>query len=1418
MRRSLFGMLVVAGACGLAWGGEKPEAGPGISIEGIEATVLWEHGEQGGPLLQVGRVKVKNGGAAVALRARVYLDGQAVRTEAAGTVPEGESSVVFRVPDAGRPTPLTVELVGDKDGRLVATHQVMWQPQRKHTLYCVFYSHGGIGFGNYPHRIRHSVRHATIVRALENCQATDGKPADEQFRYIIESSESVTSFLNSYPSMADELAKRLRSGQIEMSALHNVANTEQLGRECLARLFYLSDRHLRDMLDTPACRSALMNDVVGVTWPMVTYCQAADVPYLFHGYNRCAACMQPANGEPVFWWQGPGSDPSRVLVRSCSYCLHIDTLAKVDEAEIERAIGLFMGQSSRVGPFADESSRREAGLYMERAWPLDAILIQNGGDYEFTTCEMLEKMNAWNRKYAYPRLVKSTFEMFFQAAKDEMQVRGIKTFKGDSNNQWADEDASHAWLLGLCRRLNEAVPTAEKYSTIASTLTPGGYPWLDIYQAYHRLMLYYEHGGGATTAGKGSHRPGAQHYETELREHREVGTDAEHFCNRAMENGLQRLAGAIQADGPQTVVVFNALSRVRTDTVRFTMPGVKGALRLVDLVTGRAEPVGAMGKDEFVFVARDVPSLGYKAYRAERTTEGAASEGEGSQVLENRFYRIEFDTASGAIRSLRDREFDVELVDPSAPYKLGEYVYEQFETPSFEKGATWRRPTSARLQFSRGPVAQVMSAEIQAAGARRLTERVTIYDDVKRVDFAMFLDKAPSGRRITDHGMGTAKGKEGVYVALPLQVPDFQIRHELPGAVIEPIRQQFVGSCTAFYTIQHFTDVANSRFGVTVSSVEAPLVEYGRPRSCPIKHSIDGEGDFESKLVNPANSHVYLYFMNNMFDTAVRIDQRGPHEFHWSLRSHPGDWRKGQADEFGWDVRNPLQARIIAGEQQGSLPKAAHSFFGIDRPNVACTTIKPAESNGAGFILRLVETQGVATTAAVSMPFCGPIDSVQETNLVEEDRTEAMALDSQGRIQVKMDPFGVKTLRVRCHAACRPAVVAQVEAKPVSDMEVALSWQADPSAGGEVSHYNVYRGDRADFRPSLAGLVGRAPTASWVDRPQLNFGGWLNNRLEPRTTYYYRVAAVDRWKNEGPVSEPVSATTLSSDEKSAVPLPVVGLTAVHVSEVAPHNYINLIFRTNCESDIVRYNVHRSTERGFTPSDANRIGTVDPNEIIPAKTGYGNTPVDCRTGEYDHLMFADLQTKPGTTYFYRVCAIDAVGQKGPFSEEAAGATGTVPTTVDLESCSFVGDNGPEKAIDGDPRTAFVSLPYGGGTKEKPRWTQISVMFPRRTTIAGVKIVSGPGALLPSVYHLQRCNNGDWNSIGDIRSPKGESATLRLKAPVELEALRLLVMAKELSQSEDPRQNASLRIAEILLMLPDGKEVAIGECFGAGKKGG
>jgi Glycosyl hydrolases family 38 C-terminal beta sandwich domain len=352
-----------------------------------------------------------------------------------------------------------------------------------------------------------------------------------------------------------------------------------------------------------------------------------------------------------------------------------------------------------------------------------------------------------------------------------------------------------------------------------------------------------------------------------------------------------------------------------------------------------------------------------------------------------------------------------------------------------------------------------------------------------------------------------------------------------------------------------------------------------------------------------------MYLINNMFDINVRCDQPGPARFAYALRSHDGDWRQGKADEFGWDTMNPLVAVPVHGKNPGPLP-AAGSFVSVSPSSVVCTTLKPAEANGAGFIVRLVETRGQETTATVALPFLAPLASATVTNLVEDDRPEPLAIEEGTRFTIPLRPFAVRTVRVTCRPGSAPAVPA-LTARAVADMEVALSWQA-PAAAGRVSHYHVYRGMQPHFAPGLLNLVERPAGTSFHDHPQLHHGGWINNRLEPATTYYYRVAAVDRWNNVGPASPAVAATTLKSSEKNLLPRPVECLRAVLVSPLSRFNAVNLLWRTGCESDIGHYEVHRSTTAGFQPQAGTRIAVVDTDAVLgeAASTGRRRSPIAC----------------------------------------------------------------------------------------------------------------------------------------------------------------------------------------------------------------
>lgn len=234
-------------------------------------------------------------------------------------------------------------------------------------------------------------------------------------------------------------------------------------------------------------------------------------------------------------------------------------------------------------------------------------------------------------------------DMFFDAIARQMDPAKINTYAKDANNQWADQDANDAWLLGRARTQGEAIPTAEKLSTLAQAVAGGGYPWSDIYQAYHRLLAYHEHTDAIDFVSPEKER--MRQYETEQEENREMVAESREFSGRALAGALDRLAGAVVRKAGRTIVVFNPLTRKRTDVVRVPDLKLEPGEPLVDVETGQEVPWQMMPDGATAFLATAVPSLGYRSIAV---AEGRAAKPPppleaATSVLENRFYRVSFD-------------------------------------------------------------------------------------------------------------------------------------------------------------------------------------------------------------------------------------------------------------------------------------------------------------------------------------------------------------------------------------------------------------------------------------------------------------------------------------------------------------------------------------------------------------------------------------------------------------------------------------------------------------------------------------------------------------------------------------------------------------------------------------------------------
>jgi hypothetical protein len=1180
-------------------------AEPALQIIQIEPTVLFPKPEEGRSLKQLIRIYLDNHGGPLNIIAKVTAGVYGSDEQVLDSIVPGKSTVGILVPDIKGKTQVTVDLL-EKDGKLLVSRQVDLLPQKKWTLYCTSYSHQDLGYGDYPHRLRTSIRHENIRLPLKFCRETDSLPDNDKYRFNIETSEPVTSFISfNGKDAARELAKRMREGRISLGGLHNTSNTEELSHELLARLFYMSGRYAVDLLGVPPNKTILNDDVIGLTWPLATFGAEADLSYFFHGYNGCGHCLRPAESEPVFYWQGPDSR-SRLLMRSIAY-------------------GGYEGDNTGDGSETQIlNSIKKLGLN----WPYDVLLLQEGTDFQLATRKVADQIRSWNSRWAYPRLISATMDMYFNAIAAEADPAQVRTYALDANNEWSDQDYAAARSTGEARKLTELLPATEILATMSQALAGGGDQWIDLFQGYHRLLQYFEH-----TNSKDSPSGNMWWYETELEENREMVTESSDYQHRVFTNATRNLNRVINRTGAKNIIVFNPLPYKRTDIVRTDIP--EGYLP-VDPVSGANVPVQKLPDGSSVFIAADIPSTGFKTYKL--TAGVLHSQEHAVPVLENRFYRIEFDRTTGTLTSLFDKLLGIELIEKKAPHAFNEYLYEfRTLTQGLEYNSVWNSMEKAdSVTVRQGPVADVLRVTGRAEGVKKLVQTVILYHDIPRVDFSIWLDKLPFGGSY-------GKQHEAVFVALPLAIPDFTIRHELPGAVIEPYKQQFEGSTTAHYAIRSFTDLSNLKYGVTVSPVEGSLICYGEPVSSPVL--LGHESNFRRDRTYPATSRLYLYLLNNMFDVNIAADQPGPVNFHWALRSHAGDWIEGGAERFGRSVQQPLIAWHADGKNSGSVQSSC-SFLNVDVPNVMCSVIKTAESNGRGFILRFNETSGQDTIATISLPMLKVV-SARATSLVENDRNEQYQVINNS-FKLPISKFGVKTVRIICDGS--PASVSELDAKAVADMRIDLSWKCDDR---EVSHFNIYRDTKQECAPVQLNFIGQSATDIFIDHPQVNIGGWLRSCLSQKTTYYYRIVPVDHFNNPGKPSTVAVVTTPGSGQANLPPEAVEGVRPILVSGLSKeYNFVNLLFRTSCEPDIVHYEIHRSENQDFSVNDNTKISIVNSNDVPPRSGGYGESRILYVNAEYDHTMFQDSIVKPGTVYFYKVRAVDASGQKGECSQEVS----------------------------------------------------------------------------------------------------------------------------------------------------------------------
>jgi alpha-mannosidase len=588
---------------------------------------------------------------------------------------------------------------------------------------------------------------------------------------------------------------------------------------------------------------------------------------------------------------------------------------------------------------------------------------------------------------------------FFLALEGKYRA-GIPVHKLGWPDYWTDGVASTAYETGLNRIAHNTLLTAEKLAALAGEVNPEFfYPRAEINEGYNRSMFYDEHTWGAYNS---IDDPDSELARSQWAHKSGFAYEASETGRTLLAKGLAAVAGRIRRPAEFSLAVFNPLSWERTDVVRVSLPEKlverKGNFRVRDGRTGGEVAIQPIDDRTVLFLAGDVPALGYVVYTI--SAEGVAEPKEtkaapAAASLESRFYRIVVDQANGGIRSLFDKDQGVELVDNSGPFRLNQYIYENPEggrkaVDNMEKRAVFRRAsaTSADLLPGwQGPVASSLKIRMTAPGCRYIESEIVLYEGIRRVDIVNRLRKEDTAI------------PEAVYFAFPFKVDGGNFIFEIADAAMRPEVDQLPGTTRDWHTVQHWVEASNAESSVVWSPIEAPLVQFGEINT----------GKW-LKTLDLRNASAFSYAMNNYWMTNFKASQGGLTTFRYALTSRAGGSDQVHSSRFGWEVHTPLVAGWIPEESKETLRAAEASFFEVDQANVILQALKRAE-DGRGLILRLREIAGRDTEVRVKSPLWqGKKISALLTDIAEGDEKAAYA--SEDGIAVPVKAFGIQSVRI----------------------------------------------------------------------------------------------------------------------------------------------------------------------------------------------------------------------------------------------------------------------------------------------------------------------------------------------------------------------------------------------------------------------
>jgi len=541
-------------------------------------------------------------------------------------------------------------------------------------------------------------------------------------------------------------------------------------------------------------------------------------------------------------------------------------------------------------------------------------------------------------------------------------------------NEWDTYSVSMNETTAKVRRATEKLRTAEALASVVSLQDKSFTNALDQErrQAWEAFGLYWEHNW--TADGPVSQKDRA---EWQIK----IQNQITGYTDSLFRRSLATLGEQIPRAARPRFFVFNPLSWERSDVADLEYNGIE-PVRIIDVATGReaTSQVVVHGEKKYLRIwAENIPAVGYRLFEIQpglpaKSAQAASVVGD---YFQNPFFKIRL-RRSGVISEWYDRKANnrslVKASDGRYLNDLGQTALDEGEPLMVENAG----PVSVTLKaVSRQPVLH--------------TVRITLFKNSPRLE-------------IQDSIQENFQDLKTWTFPFDLNTPT--TRHEELGAILtakNETRGGHYASQNARYdwlTFNHFADVSNDTYGVTLSNVDCSFFKLGGSTPDSLRENASQIHALAGGQTDPYRDTLMLGIYN----------QYGQKDFlyQFALTTHQAPFDATSAMKFSLEHQNPLVAAMVTGTTSEATGPT-FSLLTVSDPAVLLWSVKPAEEGSErGLIARFWNFNPKAVQPTLKL--VRPVRSAWQTTHLETD--EQRVNPTKGGLRMDFNQHQLKTYRL----------------------------------------------------------------------------------------------------------------------------------------------------------------------------------------------------------------------------------------------------------------------------------------------------------------------------------------------------------------------------------------------------------------------